>query len=87
MEREEIKEQLKIHMIEYLNLIDYTPDTIKDNEMLFGEGLGLDSIDSLELAVLLEREFGVKVKDSAEGRKVFASVNTMTDFIIENRKL
>ena len=85
MTREEVKDKLKTQMIEYLNLIDYTNDMIVDEEALFGEeGLALDSIDSLELTVLLEREFNIKIKDANEGRKVLVSVNTMTDFILEN---
>jgi len=62
-----------------------TPDDIKDDQPLFGEGLGLDSIDSLELIVLLEREYGIKIQDPKEGRKVLVDINTMLDYIQEYR--
>ena len=63
-----------------------TPDEIDDNAPLFGEGLGLDSIDSLELMVLLERNYGIKIEDAREGRKAMESVNAMAQYIHENRK-
>ncbi|NCO53827.1 MAG: acyl carrier protein [Bacteroidetes bacterium CG02_land_8_20_14_3_00_31_25] len=85
MEREELKLQLKQHIIKYLNLLEMTPDDIKDDQPLFGEGLGLDSIDSLELIVLLEREYGIKIQDPKEGRKVLVDINTMLDYIQEYR--
>jgi acyl carrier protein len=58
---------------------------IKDDEPLFGEGLGLDSIDSIELIVLLGREYGIDIKDPKEGRKVLTNVNTMAAYIEEHR--
>jgi len=85
MEREELKLQLKQHIIKYLNLLEMTPDDIKDDQPLFGEGLGLDSIDSLELIVLLEREYGIKIQDPKEGRKVLVDINTMLNYIQEYR--
>ena len=85
MEREELKLQLKEQIIEFLNLIDIKPSDIQDDQPLFGEGLGLDSIDSIELIVLLERNYGIKITDPKEGRKVLVDVNTMVDYIIENR--
>jgi acyl carrier protein len=60
------------------------PEDIDDNVALFGEGLGLDSIDSLELMVLLERNYGIKIEDAREGRKVLNSVQTMADYIQEH---
>ena len=86
MSKKEIQEELKKQLIIYLNLEDYTPDMIGDDENLFGDGLALDSIDALELTVLLEREFNVKIKDANEGRKVLASINSMADFILANNK-
>ena len=83
MELEKLKLKLKEQMIEYLNLLDITPDDIKDDEPLFGGSLELDSIDSLELIILLEREYGIKINSTAEGRKVLTDVNTMADYIIE----
>jgi acyl carrier protein len=85
METVELKQQLKQQIIAFLNLTDITPDDIKDDAPLFGEGLGLDSIDSLELIVLLNREYGIVIKDLKEGRKVLVDVNTMVDYIEKNR--
>jgi len=86
MELEKLKHKLKEQMIEYLNLLDITPDDIKDDEPLFGGSLELDSIDSLELIILLEREYGIKINSTAEGRKVLIDINTMADYIIEKSK-
>ena len=73
--------ELKQKMIEVLNLEDMRPDAIDDDAPLFGEGLGLDSIDALELIVMMERSYGIKIKDPAEGKEIFKSVNTMADYI------
>jgi len=81
MEKEELKQQLKKQIIEFLNLTSLKPEDIKDDEPLFGEGLGLDSIDSLELIVLLKREYGIIIQDPKEGRKILVDVNTMVDYI------
>ena len=70
MDTTALKARLKEQIIEFLNLTDLTPEDIKDDEELFGGGLGLDSIDSLELIVLLNREYGITIKDPKEGRKV-----------------
>ena len=86
MKIEELKLQLKKQIIKYLNLIDYSPDDIKDDEPFFGNGLGLDSIDSIELIVLLEREYGIKINSSTEGRKVLIDINATAKYIIENNK-
>ena len=64
---------------------DLKPEDIKDDEELFGGGLGLDSIDSLELIVLLNREYGITIKDPKDGSKVLVDVNTMVDYIEKNR--
>jgi len=87
METVQLKQQLKKQIIEFLNLTSLTPGQIRDDQPLFGdgEGLGLDSIDSLELIVLLNREFGIVIKDPKEGRKVLVDVNTMVDYIEKNR--
>lgn len=84
MEKEALKQQLKKQIIAFLNLSPLTPDEIKDNEPLFGDGLGLDSIDSLELIVLLKKEYGITIQDPKEGRKILVDVNTMVDYILEN---
>lgn len=82
---EEIKEKLKPQIIEYLNLIDVEPHEIGDEEPFFSEhGLGLDSIDSFELIVLLEREYGLKIEDPKVGREVLVNVNTMASYIYNN---
>ncbi|PIQ15005.1 MAG: acyl carrier protein [Flavobacteriales bacterium CG18_big_fil_WC_8_21_14_2_50_32_9] len=84
MDKEQLKLQLKQQIIESLNLIGIKPEDIKDDTILFGEELGLDSIDSLELIVLLERNYGIKINDPKEGRKVLVDINTMADFIEQN---
>jgi len=86
MDREILKQQLKEQIIKYLNLLEVVPEDIKDDEPFFGGNMGLDSIDSLELIVLLEREYGIKINSTTEGRKVLVDVNTMTDYILENSK-
>lgn len=85
METAELKQQLKKQIITFLNLTGMQPDDIKDEDPLFGDGLGLDSIDSLELIVLLNREYGITIKDPKEGRKVLVNINTMVDYIDKNR--
>lgn len=80
-----LKQTLKTQIIESLNLEGMTPDDINDDAPLFGEGLGLDSIDSLELMVLLERNYGIKIEDAREGRKAMESVNAMANYIQEHR--
>ena len=80
----ELKETLKKQIIEYLNLLDVTTDDINDDTPLFGEELGLDSIDSIELVVLLEREYGIKITNPTEGRKILVDVNHMAEYIKEH---
>ena len=80
-----LKQELKQQIIEFLNLTPLTPDEIKDDEPLFGDGLGLDSIDSLELIVLLKRNYGITIQDPKEGRKVLININTMVEYIESNR--
>ena len=78
---ENLKTALKEQIIEALNLEDMTVDEISNSEPLFGDGLGLDSIDALELIVLLEREYGIKMDDASQGKTVLKSVDTMAEFI------
>ncbi|EHQ30847.1 phosphopantetheine-binding protein [Mucilaginibacter paludis] len=85
MESAELKQQLKQQIITFLNLTPMTPEEIKDDEPLFGDGLGLDSIDSLELIVLLKREYGIDIRDPKDGRKVLVDVNTMAEYIEQHR--
>lgn len=81
MEIEKLKEQI----IDVLNLEDLTPNDIENDAPLFGEGLGLDSIDALELIVLMEKYYGIKLQNPAEGKEIFKSVNCMAKYIDENR--
>lgn len=85
METAQLKQQLKEQIIQFLNLQNVKPEDIKDDEPLFGEGLGLDSIDSIELIVLLGREYGIDIKDPKEGRKVLVDINTMVAYIEQHR--
>jgi acyl carrier protein len=84
-EREDLKLQLKKQIVQFLNLMTVKPEDIKDDEPLFGEGLGLDSIDSIELIVLLSREYGITIQDPKEGRKILVDVNTMVEYIEKHR--
>jgi len=83
---DELIAKLKEQVIEQLNLEDINPEDIDEKDPLFGDGLGLDSIDALELIVLLEREYGIKIEDPSEGKKIFASIETMAKYITENQK-
>ena len=85
MNVEELKFELKKQIIAELNLEDIKPEDIEDDAPLFVEGLGLDSIDALELVVLLEKFHGVKISDEETGRRVLSSVQTMADFILEEK--
>lgn len=78
--------QLKQQIIEALNLEDLTPADIDAEAPLFGEGLGLDSIDALELIVLLEREYGIRLSNPAEGKQIFRSVASIASYVADNRK-
>jgi acyl carrier protein len=80
-------ENFKKILIEYLNLEDMTPDDIDDNDALFGdEGLGLDSVDSIELVLAIEKEYGVKITDPKQYQTIFASVQNLLTYINENKK-
>lgn len=78
--------QLKNQIIEVLNLEDMAPEDINAEAPLFGDGLGLDSIDALELIVLLEREYGIKLSNPAEGKQIFKSIASIADYVSKNRK-
>lgn len=82
----DLNTELKQYIIEALNLEDMTPDDIDDEAPLFGEGLGLDSIDALELIVLMEKHYGIRLASAAEGKEIFKSVQTMADYVAKNRK-
>lgn len=83
---EELELELKQEIIKVLNLEDMTPDDIDTEAPLFGEGLGLDSIDVLEIIVLLEKKYGIKLANPAEGKGIFKSIATIADYVSKNRK-
>ncbi len=82
---EEMILKLKQEIIEVLNLEDITPQDIDNDAPLFGDGLGLDSIDALELIVLIEKNYGIKLQDPAKGKDIFKSINVMAEYIQQNR--
>lgn len=83
---EEVIEKLKVDLIKHLNLEDLSAEDIDADDPLFGnEGLGLDSIDALEIIVMVERNYGIKIKDQEAGSKAMKSVRTLAEFIKENQ--
>jgi len=76
--------KLKTELIEQLNLEEVTPADIKEDEPLFGGELELDSIDALEIIVLLEREYGLKIQNQEDGKKIFQTVRTIAEYIDAN---
>ena len=82
---EELVLELKQQIIKTLNLEDVACEDIDNDAPLFGDGLGLDSIDALELIVLLEKHYGIKLSDPSQGKAIFQSVNTMARYVAEHR--
>ena len=82
---EDLKLELKEKLIENLNLEDIEISDIGDEDSLFGDGLGLDSIDVLELIVMLDKDYGIKLSDPKQGKIIFDSVETMAKYITEHR--
>ena len=82
---EELILKLKEEIIDVLNLEDVKPADIDENAPLFGEGLGLDSIDALELIVLMEKNYGIKLQDPSQGKEIFKSIKVLADYIAANR--
>jgi len=78
--------KIKEQVIEVLNLEDIEPSDIDTDAPLFGDGLGLDSIDALELIVLLEKQYGIKIEDPKDGKKIFYSIRTIAEYIEEKKK-
>jgi len=83
----ELSEQLKKIIIEELNLEDIEVSEINDDDPLFGdEGLGLDSLDAVELVVLIQKHFGIEIKDMEEGKVALASISSLVEFINKHKK-
>ncbi|MCT4599890.1 MAG: phosphopantetheine-binding protein [Marinifilaceae bacterium] len=82
---EKLINDLKEQIIEALSLEDYSVEEINADEPLFGEGLGLDSIDALELIVLLEKNYGIKLNDPDKGKEIFKSIRVLAEYINANR--
>ena len=82
---EELKKALKEQIIDALNLEEMTADDIDNEAPLFGDGLGLDSIDALELIVILDKFYGIKLSNPAEGKAIFTNIDTIVDYIANNR--
>lgn len=80
-DRSGVKRQLKEILVTGLRLHAVTPESIADDQAIFVDGLGLDSIDALELAVLIEEHFGIAIPDEDVGREVFASIDALADFV------
>ncbi len=81
---EEIRKGLKELLVVNLALEDITPEEIEDDGVLFGEGLGLDSLDAVEIVVLLQRNYGLEISDEAQAREIFQTINTMAQWVYEN---
>jgi acyl carrier protein len=82
----QIRKSLKEMLVKDLALEDINPEDIKDDEILFGEGLGLDSLDAVEIVVLLQRNFGIEIKDMEKGKEIFYSIETLAKYVYENKK-
>ena len=83
---EDLKQELKKLLVEHLNLNDVNPTDIGDDQPIFGEGLGLDSIDALEVIVMLQQHYGLRLTKADNGQKVLHSVASMAEYISANRK-
>lgn len=81
----DLKQELKEKIITQLNLEDIAIEEIADTDPLFGDGLGLDSIDALELIVMLDKDYGIKLTDPKEGKKIFESITVMANYISAHR--
>ena len=82
---EDLKLELKENIIDARNLVDLTPADIQDDAPIFMEGLGLDSIDALELMLLMEKNYGIRLANPAEGKQVFKSINAMAEYVNAHR--
>ena len=84
---QDLKLKLKELLVEHLNLNDIKPEDIGDDQAIFGEGLGLDSIDALELIVMLQQHFGIRLSKADNGPQVLATVNSMAEYITAHPQL
>lgn len=83
----ELQEELKMKILKALNLEEIKPEEVDADAPLFGEdGIGLDSIDALELIVLLEKDYGIRIKDPKDGKEIFKSIHVLADYVEANRK-
>ena len=82
---ENIKKQLKEIVVNDLKLQGIKPEDISDTEPLFGEGLELDSLDAVELVVLIQKHFGIQIADMEEGQKAFQSINSLAQYIMDRK--
>ena len=81
---QDIRKELKELLVVNLALDDITPEEIEDDGILFGEGLGLDSLDAVEIVVLIQRNYGLEIIDEEQAREIFQSVNTLAGWVHEN---
>ena len=81
----ELRQELKEKIIEQLNLEEFSVADIADDDALFGDGLGLDSIDALELIVMLDKDYGIQLTDPKEGKEIFKSIAVLADYIADKR--
>lgn len=81
----DLRRELKESIIEQLNLEEFEVEDIADDDALFGDGLGLDSIDALELIVLLEKDYGIKLTEPQQGKEIFISIDKMAEYIEAHR--
>ena len=83
---EQIRKEIKELLVVNLELEDITPEEIGDDELLFEEGIGLDSLDAVEIVVLLERNYGLSIVDEEQAREIFQSMDTLARWVYENLK-
>ena len=85
MDMQDLERQLKTKIIQCLNLEDINPEDINSNEPLFIEGLGLDSVDALQIVVMLESSYGIKIKDAKKAKNILYSINSIATYILEEK--